>query len=112
MVSELNDPPDTLHDMSCGKRKKRFVTWPQGGATQRFPHRERNFEYSGLFSGSLLEMNRRLREALALPYSGLCGLLSSHIERTCVYEPPCLNHNQALQYLPRYLRQLHHAVLR
>ena len=32
---------------------------------QRFPHRQRNFEYSGLFSGSLLEIIERLREALS-----------------------------------------------
>ena len=30
--------------------------------TQRFPHRQGNSEYSGLFSGSLLEITKRLRE--------------------------------------------------
>ena len=33
---------------------------------QWLPHRWRNSEYSGLFSGSLLEIIKRLREALAL----------------------------------------------
>ena len=36
----------------------------ESGVEQWFPHRWRNSEYSGEFSGALLEKIKRLREAL------------------------------------------------
>ena len=48
---------------------------------QWLPYRQRNFEYSGLFSGSRLEVIERLREAVALAPQGQLQVLCDGCRR-------------------------------
>ena len=65
---------------------------------QWFPHRYGNSEYSGRFSGSLIEIIRRLREALAWRHWDAHAAADAHTSHACT-EPVQSAHARTSGYI-------------